>query len=115
LLMLARLEDPRRWGQPASRLDAVLGQALADLSPEERSRLSVAPHDGSLSVPVPEALAAVALRNLIDNALRYTPADQTVALAVHADSTGVALTVRDLGTQGAEPEARGGHGLGLVI
>jgi signal transduction histidine kinase len=95
----------------------------------------------ALSVEAPKRLPRPALdsgrigqvlRNLIDNALRYTPAGGRVSVAVSPQNRGVAVTVADTGA-GIAPEdlphvfdrfyradssrtrATGGSGLGLAI
>jgi two-component system, OmpR family, sensor kinase len=60
---------------------------------------------GSVSVDVPPGLAAVvdrdrirqAVDNLVDNALRFAPADSVVVLAARADGTDLDIEVRDDG------------------
>jgi two-component system sensor histidine kinase BaeS len=94
-------------------------------------RLEVAAADNLPLVEVdPERMAQV-LGNLVNNALRYTPAGGVVRLAAHADGETVCLTVRDTGP-GIAPEelpliferfyrrdkartANGESGLGLPI
>lgn len=83
--------------------------------------------------PAPVAGSAdaliVMLRNLVDNALKYTPAGGTVDLEVRATKDGVCLLVEDSGPGISEEErervfsrfyrvpgsAAGGSGLGLAI
>jgi two-component system OmpR family sensor kinase len=76
----------------------------------------------------PDALV-ILLRNLVDNAIKYTPAGGTVDMEVRRNATGVMLSVEDSGP-GISPEERervfsrfyrvpgseaGGSGLGLAI
>lgn len=53
--------------------------------------------DGSLVATYPRSLA-LALRNLLKNALDASPADGTVVVAIHRDGHGTRLAVRDRGT-----------------
>jgi len=95
-------------------------------------RLTVRAEDGLPLVAADAGLVERALANLLDNALRHTPAGGAVAVEVaRADATAVALSVRDTGA-GLAPEvlprvferfvradesraADGGAGLGLAI
>lgn len=112
LLMLARLENRREWGEPACLLSEALCQVLADLPERERERVKTSGTGAATRLPLPAALAAVALRNLIDNALRYTPAGKPVEIFARDNDGGVAVCVRDFGGDSVSPA---GHGLGRVI
>lgn len=76
----------------------------------------------------PDALA-ILMRNLVDNAIRYTPAEGKVDVQVRADDDGATVTVEDSGP-GIAPEERdrvfdrfyriagseaGGSGIGMAI
>ena len=100
---------------------AALAQARGvDLGVQQAEAVSVAGQ--------PEALA-ILLRNLVDNALKYTPAGGTVDIAVTAQGQGVQLVVEDSGPGIPDGErervvdrfyrvpgsAAAGSGLGLAI
>jgi signal transduction histidine kinase len=66
--------------------------------------------------------------NLLDNALKYGPAGQTVGLSLHCDADAVVIDITDEGPGVAQPDlafnrmVRGdvtrqtaGHGLGLTL
>jgi two-component system OmpR family sensor kinase len=100
LLALARL-DPDAAREPAAPVDlALLAREVADeLSAlAERSRIALR---CSLPAAVPalghEAALRMAVTNLLDNALRYTPAGGEVELALQADAGGWRLAVSDTG------------------
>lgn len=79
-------------------------------------------------VAVPESLAVASLRNLLDNALRYSPAASRVELYMAVDKQRLLLRVRDAGSGLTEEQAEqakqrfwrtasghSGSGLGLAI
>jgi two-component system sensor histidine kinase QseC len=133
LLLLARLdsgEDQYR-GTIRSSADAAARLALDDVrsdwSASDRVTLQMCAED--IDVAVPEALLVSALRNLLDNALRHSPADSPVVMRVErANADQVSFSVLDSGPGLSEEECslalqrfwrRGtgvqGSGLGLSI
>ena len=103
LLQLARLE-----AEPGSPVDArtdvhtVLREVLADLQAVAQRRhqqLEAAlGQTGACLCPAPEALVSVLLRNLLDNALRYSPDGACVRVHTQAsEAGGRRLTVEDSG------------------
>ena len=134
LLALARTEPgaPQPAPQPVA-LAALLGQVLADdASPLAASRGSqlVLTADDSLAVPGDAAELRVLVRNLVDNALRYSPPGGTVQITLAASPAGPLLTVDDSGpgipkaerervferfVRGAASAETTGSGLGLAI
>lgn len=122
LLLLARLEQGREWpGDAESRVDRVVAEATADLPHGERLQVEAQAVGSSLQVP--QVLAAVAVRNLIENALKYSGSDRPVELQVRETLRKVTFVVRDYGSvddddasrqEAARVEVRG-HGLGLAI
>jgi len=100
LLTLARVEGPQDVASEPFRLDQLAQQILADLTPEALRR------GQTLELLAPEALQIngqstlwrILLRNLIDNALRYSPDGATVRIqARRLDDSRVELTVQDSG------------------
>jgi two-component system sensor histidine kinase QseC len=114
LLTLSRLEAGAE-PPPTSPLDlgAVAQQVVADAAPRALARgqdLGLDARPGC-RLQANEALLAVLLRNLVDNALRYSPADAEVRVAVDrltdpADPAGdrVRLVVEDAGPGLADAE-----------
>ena len=74
---------------------------------------------------MPEALAVTALRNLLENALRHSPADNSVSLALDETAQMVIFTVSDRGPGLSDTELdlapqrfwrrRSGRGSGLGL
>jgi two-component system OmpR family sensor kinase len=137
LLILARQEASAAAGAPATPVDLaeVVRLALADAAPAAQARrIDLGLVAGQIAVPAiagqAEALRILA-RNLIDNAVKYTPEGGTVDVALRAGVAGVELSVEDSGPgipeaerarvldrfYRASPSAQGavGSGLGLAI
>jgi two-component system, OmpR family, sensor kinase len=131
LLQLARLDQGRPLDAAPVDLAGLAAHAVADAR-------ALAP-DRSVTVDVPDEVFArgdadrllQVLRNLLDNAVRYTPAGTPVSVAVRAlPGAQVELTVTDQGPgmgpdtaskiferfyRGNETRGPGGSGLGLSI
>ncbi len=128
LLLLARVEGQLPFdGDDCIDADETLSRAIADSGKDAAARVMRCGEGGSSVLAVPPALAIVALRNLIDNALRYSLKDARVDVSIQADDSLVSFRVVDRG-QGLAPDdiARakqrfwrgrqgGGSGLGLTI
>jgi two-component system OmpR family sensor kinase len=138
LLVLARQEASAAAGAPTAAVDLseVVRLALADAAPAAQARgidLGLVAEGGS---PVPavagqaEALR-ILVRNLLDNAVKYTPEGGTVDVALRAHAAGVEFSVEDSGPGIPEAErarvldrfyraaqaapGAAGSGLGLAI
>lgn len=119
LLALARAQrsDDQQPG------DCWLGELAAELV----ARYSPVAHDSgheielqqpaeAVRVVAPRLLVELALRNLLENAVRHTPAGTHIRVAVWAGSEAVGLSVSDDGAHGAgEPPSHVGAGLGLGL
>ncbi len=106
LLMLARLEAAPLT--PASPVDlrALVRRIAADLAPQALNRRQ----DLELEAPAPcavacdEVLMSVLVRNLIDNALRYSPDGARVCVRVGSEAGQAVLQVDDSGPGMSKPE-----------
>lgn len=111
-------------------LDALLSVAIADMPAAERGRVVIRRETRTRTALMDPSLMRLALRNLLSNALKFSPAGSTVTvriadsdapLAVLIDVTdsgpGVPEALRErLFTRGARGTSeRSGHGLGLYI
>ena len=106
LLTLARVEGPQDVASEPFRLDQLAQQVMADLTPDALRRGQtlelLAPQ--SLQVNGQSTLWQILLRNLIDNALRYSPDGATVRIqAQRLNDNQVEVTVQDSGP-GLSPE-----------
>lgn len=107
LLTLARL-DPETGLQQTAPVDlcAAAMETLAELAgsaAQKRIELSLSePCDGRVDGHA--ASLAILLRNLVDNAIRYTPAGGNVAVTVRHDGAQVVLEVADSGAGIPEEE-----------
>lgn len=126
LLTLARLEGGQPWQEGAPALaEDVARLALSDLSaPQRLQRPGPAIH---AQLAIPRELAATALRNLLENALRHTRPPSTVTLHLSRDAEGVHFRVIDQGPGVADDQlpyltqrfwrqgTGAGSGLGLAV
>lgn len=100
LLTLARL-DPDEPGSRAEACDlqALAGAAVAELAPYALSKkveIELA-EGGAVPVAGHAGLIAILLRNLIDNAIRYSPEGGSVQVRAARDKDSATLTVSDAG------------------
>ena len=131
LLLLARVESAQDFEQAAcSSAQTIARYALADLiGVPGNERIEVHSElTEDVYIALPESLAVAVLRNLLDNALRYSPADSPVELLLTVHNQCLCLRVRDAGlglsTEQLEQakqrfwstaSAEHGSGLGLAI
>ncbi len=125
-------------GQPVSRqdsdvdIDTLLAVAVGDMPLAERERVHIERVADTRTASMDMGLLRLALRNLLANALRYSPPGSQVTLRV-ADSDQPLALVLDVidqgpgiqpellphlferGTRGRHPSGRASHGLGLYI
>lgn len=99
LLTLARVEGPFSFETgDASSVRVITGLVLDELPAEEKKRVHISNQAGDPPVAVPAILAATALRNLVENALRYSPADSPVKIAISMSDAFISFTVTDEGS-----------------
>jgi two-component system sensor histidine kinase QseC len=109
LLTLARLEAaPATPAMATERLDlsALARRVAASLAPTALARQQVLELEAQAPCPVAgdETLIGVLVRNLIDNALRYSPDHAQVWVSVAVQSGQTVLQVHDSGPGMTEPE-----------
>jgi two-component system, OmpR family, sensor histidine kinase QseC len=99
LLTLSRLESGAAVPMAPVDLCALARQVVADLAPRALVRQQELELDAaeSCSVMGDATLLSILLRNLVDNALRYSPPGARIAVTVSADGGVPQLTVEDSG------------------
>ncbi len=99
LLTLSRLESVAALAMPDVDLCALTQRVLADLAPKAIDKKQILEFDaiGPYSIRGEETLLAVLVRNLVDNALRYTPASSRVTVRIMQENGRVVLSVDDSG------------------
>lgn len=128
LLTLARVEGPFSFenGETASSIE-IATLARNELHPGLRNRVVLDNSNSKRAVTIPSVLAVTAIRNILDNALRYSPQDAPVTLHLRESEGFVCFSIRDEGV-GISEHARDhairrfwrqgagqGSGLGLSI
>ena len=106
LLALARAQSPTGEARPV-RLICVFRQVLEDLMPLAEAKhvdIGVVRQD-DVVVRVSEMDLTIMVRNLVDNAIRYTPEGGRIDLAIEAAADGAVLRVDDTGP-GIPPDQR---------
>lgn len=132
LLMLARLDAQAELpAQETCNLRAIVVDTVATLIPTALQKNVEVEIDEGPQVPVSGAamLLQVLVRNLVDNAIRYTPTGGNVRIALLATKNGISLQVADSGPgilaehhhealgrfRRLDHSGEEGHGLGLSI
>lgn len=106
LLTLARLEEAPASAATLVDLSAQARRVAADLAPAALARRQTLELDAvaPCAVAGAEMLVSMMLRNLIDNAIRYSPDGARVWVSVATESGQAVLWVQDSGAGMTEPE-----------
>lgn len=106
LLTLARLEEAPAGAATLVDLSAQARRVAADLAPAALARRQTLELDAvaPCAVAGAEMLVSMMLRNLIDNAIRYSPDGARVWVSVATESGQAVLRVQDSGAGMTEPE-----------
>jgi signal transduction histidine kinase len=126
LLTLSQVDGTVAWNdERPAQAGAVARLALRDAAPGESGRIAFDAGNVNTALGLPEALAVTALRNLLENALRHSPADNSVSLALDETAQMVIFTVSDRGPGLSDTELdlapqrfwrrRSGRGSGLGL
>ncbi|MEN9656774.1 MAG: hypothetical protein RL571_239 [Pseudomonadota bacterium] len=127
LLTLAQIEGDFCWddGQSTSA-NEILKLAIRDAAPQQTERVQLGAI-ATAQLALPQALAVTALRNLLDNALNYSPANSVVRVETQRLESAMCFSIIDQGP-GLQPaelafvtqrfwrrSSTKGSGLGLSI
>lgn len=98
LLTLSQVEGPFSWDDGISAgADQVALLAMRDASPNAPDRIVLDSDGNPAELALPQALAVTALRNLLDNALRHSPAQHSVSLKIQSAQDTICFRVCDRG------------------
>ncbi|GAB2890992.1 ATP-binding protein [Uliginosibacterium flavum] len=99
LLTLARLDASSRPACEPVELRALVAEVLAEVAASAvNTQVAVALEEGdSLQLQIQPGLIRVLLRNLLDNAIRYSPAGSEVSVAIHTGNRNAIIDVLDSG------------------
>ncbi|MGV8804104.1 MAG: ATP-binding protein [Polaromonas sp.] len=108
LLTLSRLEADDRGVMTPVDLLALTRRVVADVAPKAIGKHQTLEFDGSEPCVIAgnETLLAVLVRNLVDNAVRYSPPKARVSVSVRQQAGRVVLSVQDSGPGLEEAERR---------
>ena len=106
LLTLSRLEAVTAPAMAAVDLSALTQRVVAELAPKALAKNQTLEFEAAepCSVPGNETLLTVLVRNLVDNAVRYSPASAQVKVSVRQQAGRVVLSVEDSGPGLAEAD-----------
>ncbi|OZA49806.1 MAG: hypothetical protein B7X88_15505 [Polaromonas sp. 17-63-33] len=98
LLTLSQVEGAFSW-EDGSVADAseVARLAMRDAAPHAPERITLDSDGIRAELALPQALAVTALRNLLDNALRHSPASNSVRLEIRSSPQAVSFHIFDRG------------------
>ncbi|HAN54931.1 MAG TPA: two-component sensor histidine kinase [Betaproteobacteria bacterium] len=106
LLTLSRLEAVAAPAMAAVDLSVLTQRVMAELAPKALAKNQTLEFEAvePCSVPGNETLLTVLVRNLVDNAVRYSPASAQVKVSVQQQAGRVVLSVEDSGPGLAEAD-----------
>lgn len=132
LLDLSRLEKESPELSP-SRLDHLVRDEVERIRPEAVARgIEIVSHTDEVTATINQRDVSIAVRNMLDNAIRYTPEDGSIVVEVNSEDGSALISVSDTGegvptrdiervferfyrVDSARSRATGGTGLGLSI
>lgn len=97
MMILARTEAPVIMEDRCESVMSVLAGVLGRLDGRERGRVQVSTDGVDLGSIVGASMLGTVLRNLLDNALRYSPEGSPVQVRIDSDDGRCTLTVADRG------------------
>lgn len=85
MMTLARTEVAIEQGDACASVLATVHSVLDQAGINERSRLSLIVDGADAGTPIPKSMLETAVRNLVDNAIRYSPDDTVIEMSVFFD------------------------------
>lgn len=83
MMVLARAESAIHQDDRCASVQAVVTSVINATPAEAQARLVLSVHGGDVGSTVPRSLLGAAVRNLVDNAIRYSPQGMPVEIAMH--------------------------------
>ena len=99
MMTLARAETPADEADGCSSVAASVRSVLDQWKAEEGKRLSLSISGEDIGTPVPKSMLETAVRNLVDNAIRYSPREAAIEVGVFLEPSAqrCLITVSDRG------------------
>ena len=98
LLTLSQVEGAFSWDDGrVAEANEVAHLAIRDAAPDASERIVLDSDGNRAELALPQALAVTALRNLLDNALRHSPAENSVRLEIRRSPETISFHVFDRG------------------
>jgi len=86
MMVLARTDAPVHHGDNCPSVRSVIEEILARTEQDFADRVMLSVNGADNGTPVPKSMLDTSLRNLIDNAIRYSPANRPVRLTVRFEN-----------------------------
>ncbi|WP_175854953.1 ATP-binding protein [Burkholderia anthina] len=87
MMVLARAEAPIHEGDECPSVIDVVHSIIKRSGDDASERLMLLAKGDDAGSPIPRSMLEIAIRNLVDNALRYSPPDSAVELRVRFDAS----------------------------
>lgn len=87
MMVLARTEALSNPDDRCVSIQEVVASVIHASTPEAQARLSLSVQGRDMASPVPRSMLEAAVRNLVDNAIRYSPEDLSVEVSVWFESS----------------------------
>lgn len=98
LLLVSRIEAGKIQLQPKEvELRTFLQQAVETFDPEDRGRIRLDVTDADRTVSIDADRVDQVLRNLLDNAIKFSPPDASVVVGAHVEDGAIRVSVTDSG------------------
>ncbi|QKH38869.1 sensor histidine kinase N-terminal domain-containing protein [Achromobacter pestifer] len=86
MMVLARAEASINLEDRCASIQEVIASVINATTVEAQVRLALSVHGSDSGSPIPRGMLEAAVRNLVDNAIRYSPEDMPVEVVAHFES-----------------------------